>query len=82
MNANDIRDFIKVLEATDIIVYNADIDWEYKFDYMFRIFKPIAYELMGRFDWLDMDTSYEEDAMNFYRAAKDKFYNWDGRNNG
>ena len=80
MDKNKIVNFVKLIDVTESILDNEDIDWEYKYDYIFRIFKPIAFELMGSFNWLDLDTSYEEDATNFFRAAYSTFCNWDGRN--
>lgn len=56
-------------------VINSDLSWEAKFDIIFSPELSQQFcKLAPSFDWYDPDTTYEEDVMAFFDAAKE--YLW------
>lgn len=57
-------------------IIQSDLSWEAKYDMIFSPELSQQFCRMARgFDWCDPDTTYEEDLMAFYNAAKE--YLWD-----
>lgn len=71
MNLKEIENFEKIFKKLTNIV-ESDLDWDVKFDLVFS--KNISQKMLSiySFEWYDPDTSYCEDVMAFYRAAKEK----------
>lgn len=53
----------KLYGIATTIVEDKELSWEEKYYLIFS--KDISGRVYGQFEWLDMDTSYEEDVRNF-----------------
>ncbi|NIV34544.1 MAG: hypothetical protein GWN58_35315 [Anaerolineae bacterium] len=59
--------FVKLSEMAERVL-NCDAEWEVKYDVIFGQIAPQVGDTGIVFDWLDMDTTYEEDATNYVEA--------------
>lgn len=70
-----IKRFLLIAKAMKVIVTNDSLDWETKFRMVFSVDKSIANQIKAtgvKIEWLDYDTTYQEDVMQYYNAVQAK----------
>ena len=69
-----LMEFLRIADAMNIIIESDAITWEQKYNMVFMSKRSIAKQISDTdvlVEWVDLDTSYEEDVTRYHNAVQE-----------